>query len=134
MKEKYIQLPVLPADLDVSTLQVIWTYAHLSEESRKKSLNELQTLIDEDIKNGVLGEPEQGRALTVDDFAEFMARTIGHLMGEACNLAAWVYQRRFVEGMSRDELEQELGVENEWALVMSDYFDIIIDRGKHSTS
>ena len=38
MEERYIQLPPLPADMEVQALELLWQFAILGEEEQKEAL------------------------------------------------------------------------------------------------
>ena len=132
MEDKYIQLPPLPADLELPAFEFIWKFATLGHEEQKEALEYIRTIdtyYEEDTDLELLEErlKEYESAEVSDTFAEFIEmikRLIGYLIRDSYGLAGMIYQKRCVENKSVEEISKECGLAVNKIQLFVDYFDV----------
>ena len=107
--EEYIQLPPLPEDTPWDVLNVLWEFAKLSEEERIDALNYLEALEDFALGEGELEALQEIADKYKDqDFqffdrvSEILRNVLAMLTVNSYEMAALIYQKRCVEGLSKE--------------------------------
>lgn len=129
--EEYIQLPPLPEDTPWDVLNVLWEFAKLSEEERIDALNYLEAL--EDFAIGE-GELEALQEITdkykdqdfkfFDSVSEILRNVLAMLTVNSYEMAALIYQKRCVEGLSKEQIAEEAGLSPDKLELFIKYYDI----------
>lgn len=129
--EEFIQLPPLPEDTPWDVLNVLWEFAKLSEEERIEALNYLETL--EDFAIGE-GELEALQEITdkykdqdfkfFDRVSEILKNVLAMLTVNSYEMAALIYQKRCVEGLSKEQIAEEAGLSPDKLELFIKYYDI----------
>lgn len=129
--EEFIQLPPLPEDTPWDVLNVLWEFAKLSEEERIDALNYLETL--EDFAIGE-GELEALQEITdkykdqdfkfFDRVSEILKNVLAMLTVNSYEMAALIYQKRCVEGLSKEQIAEEAGLSPDKLELFIKYYDI----------
>lgn len=131
MEKEYIQLPPLPADTPWDVLNLLWEFAKLDEEERIDALNYLEAL--EDFATGE-GELEALQKIVekykdqntqfFDRVSEIMRNVMAMLTINSYEMAALIYQKRCVEGKSKERIAEEAGLNPDKIDMFVKYYDI----------
>lgn len=131
MEKEYIQLPPLPEDTPWDVLNVMWEFAKLSEEERIDALNYLEALEDFTIGEGEL---EALQEITdkykeqdfqyFDRISEIFRNVLAMLTINSYEIAALIYQKRCVEGLSKEQIAEESGLRPDRLELFLKYYDI----------
>ena len=129
--EEYIQLPPLPEDTPWDVLNVLWEFAKLSEEERIDVLNYLEALEDFAIGEGELEALQEIADKYKDqDFqffdrvSEILRNVLAMLTVNSYEMAALIYQKRCVEGLSKEQIAEEEGLSPDKLELFIKYYDI----------
>lgn len=129
--EEYIQLPPLPEDTPWDVLNVLWEFAKLSEEERIDALNYLEALEDFAIGEGELEALQEIADKYKDqDFqffdrvSEILRNVLAMLTVNSYEMAALIYQKRCVEGLSKEQIAEEVGISPDKLDLFIKYYDI----------
>lgn len=130
MEQKYIQLPPLPSDMPLESIEMIWLYAQMSDEKRDMFLEFIWESFNDN--NTCLEKSEISKAMwrscteinpDVVEFANLMKKLVGILIVQACEMAAFIYQGYCIAGKSIEELSKEYHVDKETLQLMAQYYD-----------
>lgn len=130
MEQKYIQLPPLPSDMPLESIEMIWLYAQMSDEKRDMLLEFIWESFNNN--NTRLEKPEISKAMwspcteinpDVLEFANLMKKLVGILIVQACEMAALIYQGYCIAGKSLEELSKKYHVDEETLQLMAQYYD-----------
>lgn len=129
--EEYIQLPPLPEDTPWDVLNVLWEFAKLSEEERIDALNYLEALEDFALGEGELEALQEIADKYKDqDFqffdrvSEILRNVLAMLTVNSYEMAALIYQKRCVEGLSKEQIAEEAGLSLDKLELFIKYYDI----------
>lgn len=129
--EEYIQLPPLPEDTPWDVLNVLWEFAKLSEEERIDVLNYLEALEDFAIGEGELEALQEIADKYKDQDFQFLDRVseilrnvLAMLTVNSYEMAALIYQKRCVEGLSKEQIAEEAGLSPDKLELFIKYYDI----------
>ena len=138
---KYIQLPPLPEDIEMPALEVIWLIARMNPEQRKDALKQIEAIAGtekdgkadyeavEAILDKYAGHDQTGSenvgaddvfSQYVDCFREVLAR----LILESYDVAAYVYQKHCVEGLSIEKMMKTTRLSEDALNMFVKYFDV----------
>ena len=105
-KEKYIQLPPIPEELDGNVVRLIWEYTKLPKKEQKFIYEQYKVLSDDSSSesdvNAVLIKPDHPEK--IEEFGNNMKAIIAELFREAVRLAQYVYEECFVNGRDVEEI------------------------------
>lgn len=111
---RYIQLPPIPEDIEMPALEAIWLIARMKTEQRKDALEQLQAMIGDEEQSEKLNYEKVQEILEkygeVEDesifsqYIECFRNLFTELILESYDVAAFVYQKRCVEGLSIDDI------------------------------
>lgn len=105
-KEKYIQLPPIPEELDGNVVRLIWEYTKLPEKEQQFVYEQYKVLSDDSSSendfNAVLIKPDHPEK--IEKFGNNMKAVIAELFREAVGLAQYVYEECFVNGKDVEEI------------------------------
>ena len=108
-KEKYIQLPPIPEELDGNVVRMIWEYTKLPEKEQQFVYEQYKVLSDdsrnESDVDAVLIKPDHPE--NIEEFGNNMKAVIAELFREAVGLAQYVYEECFVNGKDDDPRKTE---------------------------
>lgn len=130
MKRNYIQLPPLPADMPVESIELIWQYAKMPVEKRGIFLEFVEKSVDDSMEG--LSETELSKLLNdaggnldadVVEYAEYMRRFLAMLFSQACETAGFVYQHYCVEGKSLEEISKEYDMDDTSLRLITQYYE-----------
>lgn len=130
MEQNYIQLPPLPSDMPLESIEMIWLYAQMSDEKRDMFLEFIWGSFNDN--NTCLEKSEISKALwsscteinsDVLEFANLMKKLVGILIVQACEMAALIYQDYCIAGKSIEELSKEHHVDEKTLQLMAQYYD-----------
>ena len=139
---RYIQLPPLPEDIEMPALEAIWLIARMNAEERKDALAQLQAMIgDEEQKE----KPDYEKVQEILDkygdvedenifsqYIECFRNLLTGLILESYDVAAYVYQKRCVEGLSIEEIMKNTRLSRDQLNMFVKYFDARQRAGKLS--
>ena len=134
MKPKFVQLPPLPLDLPVESIEAIWSYVRMAEEDRIMIQEFMKENVNGNVKN--LGKTAFVKMMQddsieitpdVEEYIELMRKLIGTLMAQACEIAALVYGHYRMEGKSIEKISDEFHLGQELLELMAQYYDENID-------
>lgn len=131
MKKEYIQLPPLPADTPWDILNVLWEFAKLDDEERIDALNYLEALEDFAIGEGelealqeIIEKYKDQDIQFFDRVSEIIRNVIAMLTINSYEMAALIYQKRCVEGKSKEQIAEEAGLDSDKIDMFVKYYDI----------
>lgn len=131
MEKEYIQLPPLPEDTPWDVLNVMWEFAKLSEEERIDALNYLETLEDFAIGEGelealqeIVDKYKDQDTQFFDRVSEILRNVLAMLTINSYEMAALIYQKRCVEGKSKEQIAEEAGLNPDKIEMFLKYYDI----------
>lgn len=105
-KEKYIQLPPIPEELDGNVVRMIWEYTKLPEKEQQFIYEQYKVLSDDSRSESdvdvVLIKPDNPE--NIEEFGKNMKAVIAELFREAIGLAQYVYEECFVNGRDVEEI------------------------------
>lgn len=105
-KEKYIQLPPIPEELDGNVVRLIWEYTKLPEKEQQFIYEQYKVLSDDSRSksdvDAVLFKPDHPE--NIEEFSQNMRAVISELFREAVGLAQYVYEECFVNGKDVEEI------------------------------
>ena len=105
-KEKYIQLPPIPEELDGNVVRLIWEYTKLPEKEQQFVYEQYKVLSDdsrnESDVDAVLIKPDHPE--NIEEFGNNMKAVIAELFRVAVGLALYGYVLCFVYGSFVDEI------------------------------
>ena len=130
---KYIQLPPLPEDIEMPALEAIWLIARMNPEQRRDALKQIEAMAgtekggkaDYEVVEEILTKYE-----TLDDedvfsqYVECFRGILAQLVLESYDVAAYVYQKRCVEGLSKEEILDSTRLSVSALDMFLKYFDI----------
>ena len=129
MQQNYIQLPPLPSDMPLESVEMIWLYAQISDEKRDMLL---EFIWESFYNNTCLEKPEISKAMwsscteinpDVLEFANLMKKLARILIVQAYEMAALIYQGYCIGGKSIEELSEEYHIDEESIQLMTQYYD-----------
>lgn len=139
---RYIQLPPLPEDIEMPALEAIWLIARMNSEERKDALAQLQAMIGEEEQ---MKKPDYEKVQTILDkygevedenifsqYIECFRNLLAGLILESYDVAAFVYQKRCVEGLSIEEIMKNTRLSRDQLNMFVKYFDARQSTGKLS--
>ncbi len=139
---RYIQLPPLPEDIEMPALEAIWLIARMNSEERKDALAQLQAMIGEEEQ---MKKPDYEKVQTILDkygevedenifsqYIECFRNLLAGLILESYDVAAFVYQKRCVEGLSIEEIMKNTRLSRDQLNMFVKYFDARQRAGKLS--
>lgn len=139
---RYIQLPPLPEDIEMPALEAIWLIARMNSEERKDALAQLQAIIGEEEQ---MKKPDYEKVQTILDkygevedenifsqYIECFRNLLAGLILESYDVAAFVYQKRCVEGLSIEEIMKNTRLSRDQLNMFVKYFDARQRAGKLS--
>ena len=139
---RYIQLPPLPEDIEMPALEAIWLIARMNSEERKDALAQLQAMIGEEEQ---MEKPDYEKVQTILDkygevedenifskYIECFRNLLAGLILESYDVAAFVYQKRCVEGLSIEEIMKNTRLSRDQLNMFVKYFDARQRAGKLS--
>ena len=139
---RYIQLPPLPEDIEMPALEAIWLIARMNSEERKDALAQLQAMIGEEEQ---MKKPDYEKVQTILDkygevedenifskYIECFRNLLAGLILESYDVAAFVYQKRCVEGLSIEEIMKNTRLSRDQLNMFVKYFDARQSAGKLS--
>lgn len=132
MKEKYIQLPPLPADMEIAAIEMIWKFATLDEADKEEALEYIKSIdayyedeVDMEAFQDFLKKYEtKDVSETFQEFIETIRRLVGRLIMDSYGMAGMIYQKRCVENKSVEEISHECGLAANKIQLFVDYFDV----------
>ena len=139
---RYIQLPPLPEDIEMPALEAFWLIARMNSEERKDALAQLQAMIGEEEQ---MKKPDYEKVQTILDkygevedenifsqYIECFRNLLAGLILESYDVAAFVYQKRCVEGLSIEEIMKNTRLSRDQLNMFVKYFDARQRAGKLS--
>lgn len=130
MKEKYVQLPPLPLDMSLESIEIIWIYAKLPQQEKKMFQEFIREMLDDDKKEICQTQKDIQinftDAETNPDIAEFISllqKMIGILIMQACEMAAIVYKNYCMDGKSIEKISEMINVSKDTVQLISQYYD-----------
>ena len=105
-KEKYIQLPPIPEELDGNVVRMIWEYTKLPEKEQQFVYEQYKVLSDdsrnESDVDAVLIKPDHPE--NIEEFGNNMKAVIAELFREAVGLVQYVYEECFLNVKGVEEI------------------------------
>ena len=139
---RYIQLPPLPEDIEMPALEAIWLIARMNSEERKDALAQLQAMIGDEEQ---MEKPDYEKVQEILDkygdvedenifsqYIECFRNLLAGLILESYDVAAFVYQKRCVEGLSIEEIMKNTRLSRDQLNMFVKYFDARQRAGKLS--
>ncbi|MCF2704813.1 hypothetical protein I6E91_22720 [Enterocloster clostridioformis] len=139
---RYIQLPPLPEDIEMPALEAIWLIARMNSEERKDALAQLQAMIGDEEQ---MEKPDYEKVQEILDkygdvedenifsqYIECFRNLLTGLILESYDVAAYVYQKRCVEGLSIEEIMKNTRLSRDQLNMFVKYFDARQRAGKLS--
>ena len=139
---RYIQLPPLPEDIEMPALEAIWLIARMNSEERKDALAQLQAMIGDEQQ---MEKPDYEKVQEILDkygdvedenifsqYIECFRNLLTVLILESYDVAAYVYQKRCVEGLSIEEIMKNTRLSRDQLNMFVKYFDARQRAGKLS--
>ena len=139
---RYIQLSPLPEDIEMPALEAIWLIARMNSEEREDALAQLQAMIGEEEQ---MEKPDYEKVQTILDkygevedenifsqYIECFRNLLAGLILESYDVAAFVYQKRCVEGLSIEEIMKNTRLSRDQLNMFVKYFDARQSAGKLS--
>ena len=139
---RYIQLPPLPEDIEMPALEAIWLIARMNSEERKDALAQLQAMLGDEEQTE---KPDYAKVQTILDkygevedenifsqYIECFRNLLAGLILESYDVAAFVYQKRCVEGLSIEEIMKNTRLSRDQLNMFVKYFDARQSAGKLS--
>lgn len=130
---RYIQLPPLPEDIEMPALEAIWLIARMNSEERKDALAQLQAMFGDEEQTE---KPDYEKVQTILDkygevedenifsqYIECFRNLLAGLILESYDVAAFVYQKRCVEGLSIEEIMKNTRLSRDQLNMFVKYFD-----------
>lgn len=139
---RYIQLPPIPEDIEMPALEAIWLIARMNTEQRKDALEQLQAMIGDEEQSEKpnyekvqeilekYGEVEDESIFS--QYIECFRNLFTELILESYDVAAFVYQKRCVEGLSIDDIMKNTRFTRGQLNMFVRYFDARQRAGKLS--
>ena len=137
---RYIQLPPLPEDIEMPALEAIWLIARMNSEERKDALAQLQAMIGDEEK---MEKPDYEKVQEILDkygdvedetifsqYIECFRNLLTGLILESYDVAAYVYQKRCVEGLSIEDIMKNSRLSRDQLNMFVKYFDARQRTGK----
>ena len=139
---RYIQLLPLPEDIEMPALEAIWLIARMNSEERKDALAQLQAMIGDEEQ---MEKPDYEKVQEILDkygdvedenifsqYIECFRNLLTGLILESYDVAAYVYQKRCVEGLSIEEIMKNTRLSRDQLNMFVKYFDARQRAGKLS--
>ena len=139
---RYIQLPPLPEDIEMPALEAIRLIARMNSEERKDALAQLQAMIGDEEQ---MEKPDYEKVQEILDkygdvedenifsqYIECFRNLLTGLILESYDVAAYVYQKRCVEGLSIEEIMKNTRLSRDQLNMFVKYFDARQRAGKLS--
>ena len=130
---RYIQLPPLPEDIEMPVLEAIWLIARMNSEERKDALAQLQAMLGDEEQTE---KPDYEKVQEILDkygdvedeaifsqYIECFRNLLAGLILESYDVAAFVYQKRCVEGLSIEEIMKNTRLSRDQLNMFVKYFD-----------
>lgn len=115
MKPKYVQLPPLPLDLPLESIEMIWMYARIPEQERIVLRDFLRDSVSGNTKNlnktafaEMIRDDNTELNSDVVEYIELMKNLLGTLMSQACEIEGLVYMNYCIEGKSIKKILKSL--------------------------
>ena len=130
---RYIQLPPLPEDIEMPALEAIWLIARMDREQQLDALRQLEAMTGNEETNemdyGTVQEILDKYSNLEDDslfsqYIECFRRLLSGLGLESYDVAAYVYQKRCVEGLNIEEIVKTTRLSEEAENMFMKYFDV----------
>lgn len=130
---RYIQLPPLPEDIEMPALEAIWLIARMDREQQLDALRQLEAMTGNEETNEMDYETVQeilDKYSNVEDdlvfsqYIECFRRLLSGLVLESYDVAAYVYQKRCVEGLNIEEIVKTTRLSEEAVNMFVKYFDV----------
>lgn len=129
---KYIQLPPLPEDIEMPALEAIWLIARMNPEQRKDALKKIEAMAgtenngkaDYEVVEAILDKYEDvGEDDVFSQYVNCFREVLTQLILESYDIAAYVYQKRCVEKLSRDDILANTRLSDSALDMFIKYFD-----------
>ena len=131
MEKEYVQLPSLPADTPWDVLNVLWEFAKLDEKEWIDALNYLEGLEDFAVGEGelevmqeIVEKYKDQDMQFFDRVSEILRNVLAMLNINSYEMAALIYQKRCVEGKSKEQIAKEAGLNPDKIEMFVKYYDI----------
>lgn len=134
---KYIQLPPIPEDIEMPVLEAIWLIARMPSEEKKDAFKQIEAMLrdeegyekpDYDTVQAIIEKYSDVEDETIfSKYIDCFRRVLSGLILESYDIAAYVYQKRCVEGLSIEETMKTTRFSREQLNMFLRYFDIRYD-------
>lgn len=131
---RYIQLPPIPEDIEMPALEAIWLIARMDREQQKDALTQIEAMISDEEKHE---KPDYEKVQEILDkygdveddsifsqYIECFRNLLAELILESYDVAAFVYQKRCVEGLTIEEIMKNTRLTREQLNMFVRYFDV----------
>lgn len=138
---KYIQLPPLPEDIEMPALEAIWLIARMDPEQRKDALKQIEAMAgtenngkaDYEVVEEILDKYEDVGADDVfSKYVDCFRGLLTQLILESYDVAAYVYQKRCVEKLSKEEILENTRLSDSAVDMFLKYFDARYNSSKNN--
>lgn len=130
MKPKYIQLPPLPIDLPVQSIEMIWLYAQMSREEQIVLHEFMKNTINGNIDNldktpfvKMMQDDHIEMSSNIAEYINLMKELLGILISQACDMSGLVYQNYCIEGKSIEKISEEFNLDKKILKLITQYYD-----------
>ena len=130
MKSNNIQLPPLPIDTPLESVEMIWLYARLPDGERKmlREILEKDICSDEEKRRGyewanMIENVKERTDPDLEQFAELMRGLLQTLIVQACETAGAVYQHYCADGKSVEETAEAIKVPVDLVELVAQYYN-----------
>lgn len=129
---KYIQLPPLPEDIEMPALEAIWLIARMNPEQRKDELKQIEAIAgtendgkaDYEAVEAILDKYENvGEDDVFSQYVDCFREVLTQLILESYDVAAYVYQKHCVEGLSIEKMMKTTRLSEDALNMFVKYFD-----------
>lgn len=129
---RYIQLPPLPEDIEMPALEAIWLIARMNPEQRKDALRQIEAMsgtenngkADYEVVEAILDKYEDvGEDDVFSQYVNCFREVLTQLILESYDIAAYVYQKRCIENLSREEILANTRLSDSALDMFIKYFD-----------
>ena len=123
--KKYIQLPPMERTVDSRVIQALWAYAQLPAEAKKKVYEDMKKVQGEEVQvaETISQHYEKIEYSQIADFQNTMMDVIRGITKEACELAGWVYCKKYIEKMTLKEMIEQMPTAESFIFVLDTWFE-----------
>lgn len=132
INSEFVQFPPLRRDTDIKVIEVLWEYLKMPEESQKVVSSVMKEMYEceQEENKSPLELYQKLPTKNVMEFQNVIEKIMLDIIREACNMAGWVFWRKFIDGWSVNEMVNDQEGAEKFIVVLDALFDEYVEMSE----